>query len=81
MFIYTSFPKQCSYILASILLDIFFLSGVVAIFFCIIFTILFLLQMLLAKEQSRAEALSAEVIQLSAQLTQTVQAYNSLTRM
>ncbi|KAF8396837.1 hypothetical protein HHK36_018472 [Tetracentron sinense] len=35
----------------------------------------------LAKEQSRAEALSAEVMQLSAQLQHTIQAYNGLTRL
>ncbi|GLT37703.1 hypothetical protein SLA2020_120060 [Shorea laevis] len=35
----------------------------------------------LAKEQSRAEALSAEVMQLSARLHQTAQAYNNLTRL
>ncbi|XP_057953103.1 uncharacterized protein LOC131147615 [Malania oleifera] len=34
----------------------------------------------LAKEQSRAEALSAQVMQLSAQLQQTTQAYNGLAR-
>ncbi|PKI36531.1 hypothetical protein CRG98_043084, partial [Punica granatum] len=34
----------------------------------------------LAKEQSRAEALSAEVMQLSARLQQTTQAYNGLAR-
>ncbi|KAL7247386.1 hypothetical protein ACSBR2_002323 [Camellia fascicularis] len=35
----------------------------------------------LAKEQSRAEALSAEVLQLSAQLQQATQAYNGLARL
>ncbi|GKV32964.1 hypothetical protein SLEP1_g41524 [Rubroshorea leprosula] len=35
----------------------------------------------LAKEQSRAEALSAEVMQLSARLHRTAQAYNNLTRL
>ncbi|KAL2489034.1 myosin heavy chain-related [Forsythia ovata] len=35
----------------------------------------------LAKEQSRAEALSAEVLQLSAHLQQATQAYNSLARL
>ncbi|KAL2471376.1 myosin heavy chain-related [Abeliophyllum distichum] len=35
----------------------------------------------LAKEQSRAEALSAEVLQLSARLQQATQAYNSLARL
>lgn len=35
----------------------------------------------LAKEQSRAEALSAQVLQLSAQLQQTTQAYNGLVRL
>ncbi|PIN26560.1 hypothetical protein CDL12_00696 [Handroanthus impetiginosus] len=35
----------------------------------------------LAKEQSRAEALSGEVLQLSARLQQATQAYNSLTRL
>ncbi|XP_071689371.1 uncharacterized protein [Rutidosis leptorrhynchoides] len=35
----------------------------------------------LAKEQSKAETLSAEVLQLSAQLQQSIQAYNSLTRL
>ncbi|WZZ21631.1 hypothetical protein YC2023_123018 [Brassica napus] len=34
----------------------------------------------LAKEQSRAESLSAQVLQLSAQLQQTTQAYNGLMR-
>ncbi|VVB16554.1 unnamed protein product [Arabis nemorensis] len=34
----------------------------------------------LAKEQSRAESLSAQVLQLSAQLQQTTQAYNGLVR-
>ncbi|XP_024982283.1 paramyosin-like [Cynara cardunculus var. scolymus] len=34
----------------------------------------------LAKEQSRAETLSAEILQLSAQLRQAMQAYNSLAR-
>ncbi|GAA0172478.1 hypothetical protein LIER_26298 [Lithospermum erythrorhizon] len=34
----------------------------------------------LAKEQSRAEALSAEVLQLSARLQQAIQAYNGLAR-
>ncbi|PON82683.1 myosin heavy chain-like protein [Trema orientale] len=34
-----------------------------------------------AKEQSRAEALSADVLQLSARLQQTTQAYNSLARL
>lgn len=33
------------------------------------------------KEQSRAEALSAEVLQLSVQLQQAIQAYNGLARM
>ncbi|XP_043697652.1 paramyosin isoform X2 [Telopea speciosissima] len=35
----------------------------------------------LTKEQSRAEALSAEVLQLSAKLQHSLQAYNSLTRL
>ncbi|KVI03632.1 myosin heavy chain, non-muscle isoform X1 [Cynara cardunculus var. scolymus] len=35
----------------------------------------------LAKEQSRAETLSAEVLQLSAQLQQAMQAYNGLARL
>ncbi|KAD3338523.1 hypothetical protein R6Q59_026711 [Mikania micrantha] len=35
----------------------------------------------LAKEQSKAETMSAEVLQLSAQLQQSVQAYNSLARL
>ncbi|KAI3830042.1 hypothetical protein L1987_04174 [Smallanthus sonchifolius] len=35
----------------------------------------------LAKEQSKAETLSAEVLQLSAQLQQAVQAYNGLARL
>ena len=35
----------------------------------------------LAKEQSRAETLSAEVLQLSAQLQQATQAYNGLARL
>ncbi|KAK3206361.1 hypothetical protein Dsin_020407 [Dipteronia sinensis] len=35
----------------------------------------------LAKEQSRAETLSAQVMQLSAQLQQATQAYNGLTRL
>lgn len=35
----------------------------------------------LAKEQSRAEALSAEVMKLSAELKHAIQAYNSLTRL
>lgn len=35
----------------------------------------------LAKEQSRAEALSAEVMQLSAELQQATQAYNGLARL
>ncbi|XP_062015665.1 uncharacterized protein LOC133732191 [Rosa rugosa] len=35
----------------------------------------------LAKEQSKAEALSAEVLQLSARLQQTTQAYNGLARL
>ncbi|XP_042509890.1 paramyosin isoform X2 [Macadamia integrifolia] len=35
----------------------------------------------LTKEQSRAEALSAEVLQLSAKLQHALQAYNSLTRL
>ncbi|KAA8543821.1 hypothetical protein F0562_022002 [Nyssa sinensis] len=35
----------------------------------------------LAKEQSRAEALSAEVLQLSARLQQATQAYNDLARL
>ncbi|CAB4282379.1 unnamed protein product [Prunus armeniaca] len=35
----------------------------------------------LAKEQSRAEALSAEVLQLSARLQQSTQAYNGLARL
>lgn len=35
----------------------------------------------LAKEQSRAEALSAEVMKLSAELKHSIQAYNSLTRL
>nr|XP_016450122.1 PREDICTED: girdin-like [Nicotiana tabacum] len=34
----------------------------------------------LAKEQSKAEALSAEILQLNARLQQATQAYNSLTR-
>ncbi|KAM7496499.1 hypothetical protein LguiA_020913 [Lonicera macranthoides] len=36
---------------------------------------------MLAKEQSRAEALSAEVLQLSARLQQATQAYNNLARL
>ncbi|XP_008388539.1 uncharacterized protein [Malus domestica] len=35
----------------------------------------------LAKEQSRAEALSAEVLQLSARLQQATQAFNGLARL
>lgn len=35
----------------------------------------------LAKEQSKAETLSAEVLQLSAQLQQAIQAYNGLARL
>ncbi|KAL4188633.1 hypothetical protein AMTRI_Chr08g203090 [Amborella trichopoda] len=35
----------------------------------------------LAKAQSRAEALSAEVLQLSTELKQSIQAYNNLTRL
>ncbi|XP_020703452.1 filamin A-interacting protein 1-like isoform X1 [Dendrobium catenatum] len=40
-----------------------------------------LLKDLLAKEQSRAEALSAEVMKLSAELKHAAQAYNNLTRL
>ncbi|CAI9776401.1 unnamed protein product [Fraxinus pennsylvanica] len=40
----------------------------------------FALKGLLAKEQSRSEALSAEVLQLSARLQQATQAYNGLAR-
>ncbi|XP_043697653.1 periplakin isoform X3 [Telopea speciosissima] len=42
---------------------------------------LFSLKEQLTKEQSRAEALSAEVLQLSAKLQHSLQAYNSLTRL
>jgi len=42
---------------------------------------LFAWQGQLVKEQRRAEALSAEVMQLSAQLEQVKQAYDGLTRL